>query len=374
MASSKGYSLKDQLFNLEKVRYLGGLFYDTNPSFDKDGFVDTIMQTLLDLELKARINLIAEVLAQYLSKDFQTAALQIQTALPPELDPSNTDDDFGDFIFAPLGEYVVKNGLDDLDTSLPLLKEITKRFSMEFALRHFLISAPNETMATLLLWALDENYHVRRLVSEGTRPTLPWGLNVGLKVGDTLPLLENLHTDHTRFVTRSVSNHLNDLSKKSPTVVIGALISWREASIQDKTELDWMTRHALRTLVKKGNGDALVLLGYNNQPNIKVSDVSISVTSLPIGDATSFSATITAEKDENLMIDYVIDFVKANGKTSPKVFKLKKVALKRGQSVTLNKTHKFLKGATTFTHYPGVHRMYLQVNGKRHGCCEFELT
>ena len=373
MASNKGFSLKDQLFNEGKVRYLGELFHDADPSFDADAFVGVVMETMLELELKARIDLIAEVLERFLPDDFEIAAARIHAALPPELDPNKTDDDFGEFIIAPLGEYVVLNGLEDLTTSLPLLKEITKRFSMEFALRHFLIASPDETMAALTSWATDDNYHVRRLVSEGTRPTLPWGVKVDLETRDTLVLLEVLHGDGARFVTRSVANHLNDISKKHPALVVDTLTSWADLGVQQASEIDWMTRHALRTLVKKGDVGALALLGYRAEPKIEVSDISIAASDLEIGEVATFNVTVKALRDENLMIDYVIDFVKSNGKTAPKVFKLKKLALTAGQSVTLQKNHKFLKDSSTFKHYAGRHTMYLQVNGKRHGACEFEL-
>ena len=373
MASNKGFSLKDQLFNLEKVGYFAGLFYAADKDFDSEGFETEVMATMLDLELKARMNLISEVLGNYLPRAFPLAAERIQAALPPPLDPTKTDDDFGLFIFGALGEYVARNGLNDLPVALPLLREITKRSSMEFALRHFLNAAQDETMEALEDWVQDDHYHVRRLVSEGTRPTLPWGLKTGLKVSDPLPFLDVLHADGTRFVTRSVANHLNDISKKDSALVVKTLSHWREMELQNEDELDWMTRHALRTLVKKGDTAALALLGYHDQPDIHVSDFNIS-PSVQIGDTGNFSFNITANSDENLLIDYVMHFVKANGSTAPKVFKLKKLVLKKGQTVTVQKTHRFLKGATTFTHYAGAHRITLQINGQNFGNADFALT
>ncbi|OUS08290.1 hypothetical protein A9Q96_02195 [Rhodobacterales bacterium 52_120_T64] len=373
MVSNKGFSLKDQLFNVEKVRYFAGLFYVADNDFDAEGFEAEVMATMLDLELKARMNLISEVLENYLPTAFPLAAERIHAALPPPLDPTKTDDDFGLFVLGALGEYVARNGLNDLPVALPLLREITKRSSMEFALRHFLNAAQDETMTALEDWVQDDHYHVRRLVSEGTRPTLPWGLKTGLKASDPMPFLDALHADATRFVTRSVANHLNDISKKDPALVVDTLSRWREMESQDKDELDWMTRHALRTLVKKGDKTALALLGYHDQPDISVSDFNIS-PSVTIGDTGAISFKITASRDENLMVDYVMHFVKANGSTAPRVFKLKKLALKKGQLVTIQKNHRFVKGATTFTHYAGAQRIVLQINGQNFGEADFELT
>ena len=361
------------MFNIEKVRYFGGLFHVADPEFDTDGFVAEVMETMLDLELKARMNLVSEVLENYLPSDFVLAAKHIHAALPLPLDPAKNDDDFGWFILGSLGEFVARNGLDDLNISLPLLREITKRSSMEFALRHFLIAAQDETMVELERWLQDDHYHVRRLVSEGTRPTLPWGLKTGLMATDPLPFLDALHADKTRFVTRSVANHLNDISKKNPQLVVDTLIRWQKLGKQNPSELDWMARHALRTLVKKGDKAALALLGFHDQPDIKVSFLTFT-RNIKIGEIGEINFDIVAIGNENLMIDYVIDFVKSNGTTSPRVFKLKKLSMKAGQTVHLKKKHRFLKDASTFTHFAGMHRLMLQINGQNFGTCDFTLN
>ncbi len=370
--ATKGFSLKDQLFNVDKICYLSGLFEAADADFDGVQFQESVMAQLPALELKARISMIAEVLEQHLSSDFEIAATQILAALPAELDPGKTDDDFGDFIMAPLGVFVSNNGLEYLETSLALLREMTKRFSVEFDIRYFLNAHPVATMDALKQWAKDPNYHVRRLVSEGTRPTLPWGKKIGIAVHEPLGFLDDLHHDKARFVTRSVANHLNDIAKKDPELVVATLKRWAKLGKQTPEELDWITRHALRTLVKKGDIAALELLGYRAKPEISVSEIQ-GPTVLEIGAVGVFELAITAVQDEKLMIDYVVDFIKKNGSSRPKVFKLKKLDIKAGETVNLSKSHRFLKDATTFTHYPGAHRMWLQINGQKFGLCEFEL-
>jgi len=367
--ATKGFSLKDQLFNEGKVRYLAGLF---GGALEADAFVRDVMARLLELELKARIVHISEVLAVHLPDDFAEATSVLEAALPPPLDPSKSDDDFGDFIFSPLGAYVAKHGLARLDISLPLLKEMTKRFSVEFDIRHFLNAEPEATMLALTAWAQDENYHVRRLVSEGTRPMLPWGVKVGLSIEEPMALLDVLHADETRYVTRSVANHLNDITKKDPELVLEALARWKVAGKQAADELDWMTRHALRTLVKKGHTGALEMLGYRSAPQIS-AEMEFSPL-VAIGEVGQLELVIQASQDESLMVDYVIEFVKANGQRRPKVFKLKKLDIKAGERVMLTKNHRFLKDATTFKHFPGRQRVYMQINGQKFGEQEFDLT
>lgn len=368
------YSLKDALFNADKVAYLAGLFGAADARFDAAGFERDVMAEMLPLELKARMHLIARVLAAYLPDDFVDAAAVIERALPAELDPTKTDDDFGDFIFGPLGEYVAANGLAHFETAMQTLKAITKRFSMEYAIRPFLNAAPAQTLAVLRVWAQDENYHVRRLVSEGTRPKLPWGMKIGLTIEDALPLLDALHSDPTRYVTRSVANHLNDISKMAPALVVETLTHWHGQGRQTSKELDWMTRHALRTLVKQGESAAMALLGYVPDPPINVGPIVLDAKKVSVGSVLSFEVAITAEAPAKLLVDYEVEFVKADGARKPKVFKLKQVALGAGETVVLSKKHRFKGDATTFKLYPGRTKITLKINGISNGAAEFDLV
>ncbi len=369
------FRLKDHLFNRDRVEFLANLFVAVDESFDTKRFVRDTTAQFPKLELKARIAHIASVLEEHLHHEFRVAAKQINLALPPALDPKQTDGDFGDFILAPLGEFVVRRGLSKqhLKLSLRTLKELTMRFSMEDALRYFINEFSEPTFAELKKWSTDRNYHVRRLVSEATRPRLPWSGRLTTDIHRPLELLTTLHADPTRYVTRSVANHLNDIAKTDPSVVIKTLMQWRGLALQRPAELKWMTAHALRTLVKQGDETALRLLGYRDQPKITISSLELSATSVAPGEAIGFQFDLSAQRDERLLIDYVIDFVKAGGKTGGKVFKLKQLELAKGKTQTITKRHPFRADATTFRLYPGVHRITLQINGKRYATATFEM-
>lgn len=378
MTSTKqgtGFSLKDHLFNKDKVQYLAGLFDGADAGFDASGFVRETMKQLKQLELKERIVHICCTMENYLASDYRVAAKQVTAALPPPLDPSKSDDDFGDFIFAPLGEFVVRNGLakKHLKLSLKTLKEITQRFSMEDSIRVFINTHTEETLGELEKWSKDKNYHVRRLVSEGTRPLLPWSGRLSIDASTPLPLLDTLHADPTRYVTRSVANHLNDIGKSHPQLVLAALKKWKQQGKQDAAELDWMSKHALRSLVKKGDPKSLQFLGFRPNPKIEVSDFAIATAKVKPGQAIEFSFRVTAQRDERLMVDYVIDFVKANGTLSPKVHKIKQVDVCKGETVKIKKRHPLRANATTYTLYPGTHHVTLQINGKPFGKKSFQL-
>ncbi len=367
---AQNFSLKDQLFNAEKVSFLAGLFADADANFKADAFVAKVMSRLPELELKERMAWIAECLQESVPGDLPAVAPVILRALPPPLDPAKSDDDFGDFIFAPLGDWVCAIGLDHPDLALDVLEEVTQRFSMEWAIRPFLNHHSELVMARMLGWCTHPSYHVRRLVSEGTRPRLPWGQAVGLALSDPLPLLDRLHGDQTRYVTRSVANHLNDITKKNPDLVLKRLLDWGKAGRQDKDELEWMTSHALRGLVKSGHPEAMMVLGYDPDADIAV-EIQVNGPAR-IGDALEFEAHLSGAEDQPVLIDYIVHFQRPGGKISLKVHKLKQAEL-TGGLLTLSKRHKLKGNATTFKLVPGPHRLEIQVNGRVRAGVDFDL-
>ena len=229
-------------------------------------------------------------------------------------------------------------------------------------------------MARMSEWAQHPHYHVRRLVSEGTRPKLPWGQSIGITHAQTFPLLDVLYADPTRFVTRSVANHLNDISKIDPDAVIKRLETWQAEGRQSEKELLWMRKHALRGLVKAGHAGALLHLGYRPDAPLKVEEFAILPNEVLRGETVMISTRLTPQGDGPLMIDYLIDFVKANGTTAPKVFKMKATDGRAGKEISIEKRHHFKDQATTFKLYPGAHQLHLQVNGAVRASVPFTLS
>ena len=101
----------------------------------------------------------------------------------------------------------------------------------------------------------------------------------------------------------------------------------------------------------------------------------IIVPMVCLGDALCFEVVIrsTADKDQNLIVDYIIHHVKANGSTSPKVFKWKTLTLAAGATHASTRRHK-IKPITTRKYYAGTHFLELQVNGVTMGRESFELS
>ncbi len=374
MKAKSSFSLKDQLFNREKVRFLAAQFTSAWAAFPSAAFIEDVVSEFPNLELKARIAHISKCLHVALPAHYPDALHLILTALPPALDPTRSDDDFGDFIIAPLSHYVATYGCSavHLAASLAGLREITMRFSAEDAIRTFINAFPEQTMAFLQECTTHENYHVRRLASEGTRPKLPWAGKLLIDYTVPVTILDSLYADNTRFVTRSVANHLNDISKIDAPLVISILQRWQESGAQAEKEMAFIIRHATRTLVKQGNLAALALMGYGEAPQVKITAFSTSTPTVAIGDAFLFSFTLDCETDQRLLVDYEMVFANPNGKASKKMFKLKQLAVNAGQQVELRKKHP-MRLMTTKPLFPGTHTITLQVNGQRFDSLSFEL-
>jgi 3-methyladenine DNA glycosylase AlkC len=250
---------------------------------------------------------------------------------------------------------------------------MTKRFSSEFGIRFFLLHDAARCMPVLQAWTRDPDEHVRRLVSEGTRPRLPWAMQLPMFIADpspALPLLEALRDDPSEYVRRSVANHLNDIAKDHPDLVAGLAARWLEGATPQRAKL---VRHACRTLVKKGHPGALAALGHG-RPAVRLDGIEVLTPQVHLGEALVFAVSLRSEADgdQELVVDYVIHHRKANGKTSPKVFKWKRLRLGAGEAHGAERRHP-IRPITTRVYYGGEHIVELQVNGQPLGRAAFDL-
>jgi len=362
--NTEKFSLKDELYNPKKVHKIASEIKSVYADFAQEAFEKEVLTKFPELELKERMYHIRDMFKKYLPDEYVEACTILLEALPEELDPKKSDDDFGDFIYAPYSEFVVGYGCceEHLDFSLQALRAMTKRFSVEFTIREFINQFPKETLVMLEKCSLSKNYHERRLSSEGLRPRLPWAKKLTLNYHEASIYLDNLFYDNTRYVTRSVANHLNDIAKIDASFVIETLKRWKNTGKQEATEMSYITSHALRTLVKDGNEDALALLGYVKNPDINVGDMACNTT-ISVGEALNFEVQIEAKEDVLLMVDYIMHFQTKVGKLSPKVHKLKKLSLKKDEKTILKKKHPFKANMSTRTLYAGEHKVEIQING-----------
>ena len=337
--------------------------------FDKKVFLKNIKQELDPLELKERSYLLAEKIKQQLpSAPNKSFPILIRALKKNEADEVG----LSGFLVWPLADIVQKYGLNDFDVSMQALYQITQVFTAEFAIRPFLISNPEKTIKQLSVWTKDKSEHVRRLVSEGSRPLLPWGQKIPQFVVDpevTWHLLELLKFDSSKYVQKSIANHLNDHSKNHAEWLLNKLSGWSKAP-----ELDWIIRHATRTLVKKGHPKALALHGIK-PVKIKLLNHQIKNKTIHLG--STLNTILEIQNLENktiqLMIDHEIAFLKANGKHTIKVFKGKKIQISPKQKIKLELKIP-MKPVTTRKYYQGRQKWSPMINGKRFEQLNFKLT
>lgn len=155
--------------------------------------------------------------------------------------------------------------------------------------------------------------------------------------------------------------------------MVNLLLGWEKSARQDGKELAWMTRHALRTLIKQGDAAALDLLGYRRDVPV-TAQLTLEAQSVAIGGALAFSLQLEAPQDLPVMVDYRLRFARPGGKEAEKVFKLKATQIAAGQNLSLRKSHKLKGDATTFTLHPGKHGIIVQVNGVDVAEAQFDLT
>ncbi len=238
-----------------------------------------------------------------------------------------------------------------------------------------MIKYPQQTLAQLKIWVKDKNLHVRRLVSEGTRPRLPLARRIQAFQKDPSPvikLLENLKTDPELYIRRSVANNFTDIGKDNPDVVDDTFKRWKKI---DNPGTQWIIKHALRSMIKQGNKGALEILGFPVTPKISVYDFELMSGKISIGQTLEFKFQITSQtpKPQKLMIDYIIYHMKANGSIAPKVFKLAQKEISGDGFLQLDKKHSFRK-INTRKYYQGLHKIELQINGISFGKIDFELV
>jgi 3-methyladenine DNA glycosylase AlkC len=352
------------MFSPQYVSDLADAVETQYSSFEKESFVAQVLDDSWEArELKDRMRYITVTLHDFLPDDFRTA-LDILRQTAPHLDAYG----FACMVFS---DFVEVYGLDDYDASIPALEQFTQQISAEFAVRPFIIKYQDRMMAQMLAWAKTDNEHLRRLASEGCRPRLPWGIALPAFKADPspiLPILELLKQDESETVRRSVANNLNDISKDNPDVVLEVLQRWQAVNTD---EMRRMTNHALRTLLKAGNPGALALLGYP-PPAITVKNLAVTPKTVPFGGKLIFSFDIesTAEKPQDLMIDYVVYLMRANGKQTAKVFKLSKRSIQPGEIIKIEREFSF-KPVTTRKYYPGEHAIEPKINGQVFGRAEF---
>lgn len=367
------YGLKRH-FNGEAAHLLGGMIRPAHPAFDAEGYAAEVERRIPDKELKDRVLVLTEGLRTRLPEDYPAAVSILLSILGEEL--AEGEGMFNaSWYLMPVARFVEEYGLDHPERSLDAIEEITKRHTGEYAIRPYIERHYEPTMKRVARWAYSPSHNVRRLASEGVRPRLPWARTLDIFVKDPQPvleILEPLRSDPSEYVRKSVANNLNDISKDTPDVALATALRWLRES--PTAETTWTVRHGLRTLVKKGDQQALALLGATGGEWVHASRLRVTPGSVAVGDTLviDFDIQNTDDRAHSVTVDYVVHHVRKNGRSIPKVFKLTTLDLEAGERRSLRKSHP-IKEVQTRKYYPGEHLVDIQVNGLVKATERFDL-
>jgi 3-methyladenine DNA glycosylase AlkC len=271
--------------------------------------------------------------------------------------------------------FVAEFGLGHFELSMQAHHALTQRFTAEFSIRPFLIQHTEATLERLMDWTHDPSEHVRRLVSEGTRPRLPWASRLPAFQRNPKPvlaLLERLKDDPAHYVRRSVANNLNDIGKDHPDLLADTGRAW----LKDATaERQWVVQHALRSAIKRGEPGALAALGFGTGAEVLIGQSNITPRRAVIGGklAVNFEVTNSTAKPQRVLVDFAVHYIKANGASRAKVFKLTTLHLAPHETQGVCKRIS-LAEMTTRKHYPGLHRVDVILNGSSQSLGSFDLS
>jgi hypothetical protein len=185
-----------------------------------------------------------------------------------------------------------------------------------------------------------------------------------------LGVLEKLKDDDSEFVLRSVANNLNDISKDNPELVLDVCEKWLGTS--EKT--DWIVKHSCRTLLKAGEKRAMLLFGFGDPKSIAVENLAVNKKTVTIGDGITFSfeLVVKTKKSCKVRLEYIVYFVRANGRLSRKVFQISEKTYNSGRH--LIKRKQSFADMSTRKHYPGDHNLAVVVNGVEKARTTVELN
>ncbi len=344
------------MYNKPYLEKFAGVFKKIYPAFNSKQFLKLVFDGEWESkELKQRMSHIARCLHKVLPGDYRNNISILKKAVP----------EFKGFLSMIFPDYVEQFGTDDPKTSIPALMLFTQYGSSEFAVRPFIIKYPQVLMPEMLKWARHKNHHVRRLASEGCRPRLPWAMGLPefkLNPAPVLKILEILKADESEYVRKSVANNLNDISKDNPETTLKLAKRWYGKN----KNTDWIVKHGLRGLLKKGNPDALKLFGWHGSEGLETTGFKLSTKKVPNGGKFDFTFSITPVKpvNENVRLEYTIDFLTSTGKTGRKIFKITEGRFEKGKTYSFTRKHSF-RDLTTRKHFKGKHKIAIIVNGEK---------
>ncbi len=363
------------LYNENFFDAFAGTLEKVIPDFNRKAFLAEVhINEWQFMEFKNRMHHVANVLKYLLSDNYKESLEQL-TKIIFDLKANCIADKvkYPDLLFMLIPDYIEHNGLDEFELSVDAFKAITPFTSCEFAVRPFIIKYQDRMFEKLLEWTKHKNEHVRRLASEGCRPRLPWAMALPhLKIDPSpiFPVLENLKSDPSEYVRRSVANNLNDISKDHPQTVIDIAKQWKGNS----QETNWIIKHACRTLLKAGDQEVMRLFGFATPVDMEINNLNLTKNFILVGNHLEFGFELInhSSKNEKIRLEYAIYYLRQNGSHSKKIFKISEKEYPAKSRAKISRRHLF-KPMSSRKLYPGEHVLSLIINGREMEERTFEL-
>lgn len=359
-------ALKDHI-DLQLVDALAAELRAAWPDLPVAAFTQQATDGLLDLELKGRVAHVARAMQAVLPRQ--------PAGVVAVLDAALASPTFTGWMVWPSAELLGLLGPTAPEVVLPAMARLTHRSSCEFAIRPCIVQHAQLTFGFLRRWVDDPDEHVRRLVSEGTRPRLPWGTRLRDLQHDprpTIALLDRLRDDPSEYVRRSVANHLGDIVKDHPDLAVATAQRWQAEGGQ---HVDGVLRHGLRTLIKAGDPAALALVGYASDVPVRLLRVATDPAQLAIGGRTRLEVELVADGSTPVpvVVEYLVHYLGVRGPRKAKAYRLAERVLEPGEVCRLARQQRF-DHASIRTLHPGDHLIEVQVNGRVLGACVLDLV
>lgn len=351
----------------ESVTRLGSEIASVDSAFDVDRFINTAAVNLEPLELKARVRQVADALRAGLPPRWATALATLVRARPAAA--PNAEGATNHAYWWPALDLVERHGLDEPELSLEALPQLTTTFSAEFAVRPYIARWPALAWSALQGWCAHPDLNVRRLASEGSRPRLPWGMQLRSSVAAPaagLSVIERLVDDSSEYVRRSVANHLGDVGKDHPALAIATARRWMAA----RADRQRLVRHALRTLLKRGDSAALALFGEDSA-EVRVLDFVLRPNRARTGEIIKVTATLFGVGA--VRTDVLWEMPGARSGRSRRIFRGGSRVLTPGEAWNFQHSLSLIPVSTRVVR-AGEHRVWLRVNGRDVGPVAFDVA
>ena len=244
MTTDKGIT---QHFGANLAKLLSDKILTVFSDFDYKSYIEAITMQEIDLGYTQRVELHAKELHNFLPQDYEKS-INILISILGEENPQETGMFSSYYWVMPIGKYIELFGLNSFDTSMRAIGEITKRNTGEYAIRPFLKKYPDKSINQLQIWASSNNFHLRRLSSEGSRPKLPWSTKLDTFIDNPQPvfkILEILKEDNVKFVQKSVANNITDYLKVNYEAARALLLDWYKSNNKNTK---WIIKRATRKI------------------------------------------------------------------------------------------------------------------------------